>query len=113
MRKEMYLVAVFFVVIAAVLLYRVQELPEYDIDAVSQTELRTRPTSAVSRYAVNINEATFEELMGVKGMNERMANGILEHRTVYGKFYYVEELLEVSGFGEISYEKVRPYLCAE
>ena len=113
MQKERYLFAVFFVLIAATLLYRVNQLPEYSVDALPQTEVQTMPSSAVSRYAVNINDATFEELMGVKGMNEKMANSILEQRAEYGKFYSVDELLGLPGFGDVSFEKVRPFLCAE
>ena len=96
MRRERYLIAVFFVVLAAALLYRVNRLPEYSVDALPQTEVQTTPTSSVSRYAVNINDATFEELMGVKGMNERMANSILERRAEYGRFYSVDELMDYS-----------------
>ena len=113
MRKEWILIAVFFVVLASAILYRVHKLPPYSVEPLPQTQVQTTPTSAVSRYAVNINEASFEELMGVKGMSERMANAVLKHRAEYGRFYALEELLDVPGFGEAVFEKMRPYLRTE
>ena len=113
MRKEWYLIAVFLVILAAALLYRAHQLPENGERALPQTQVQTELSSSVSRYAVNINEATFEELMGVKGMTETMANGILEHRAEYGRFFSLDELLDVPGFGTATLEKVRPFLRTE
>ena len=116
MRKEWYLVSIAFVVFAVLLLYQVREMTDYEVLSVPQTAVQsTVQTEATekSRYAVNVNEASYEELMGVKGMNETMARGILEYRAETGRFYSLDDLLKVSGFGKVTLEKVRPYLCTE
>ena len=113
MRKEWILVSVFLVIWAFVLLRYALSMPEEDVQSVPQTAIQTTVLPTRSRYAVNVNEATFEELMGVKGMSEKMAQGILDYRAENGRFYTLETLLKVPGFGKVSLEKVRPYLCAE
>lgn len=57
--------------------------------------------------AVNLNTATKEELMNVKGIGEKKAEAILEYRAKQGAFKSVEELAKVKGFGEKSVEKLK------
>ena len=113
MRKEWYLVSLFLAAAAAVVLYQTFGVVDTDVRSVPQTAVQTVPESSRSRYAVNLNEASFDELMGVRGMTETIANGILERRAEFGRFFSVDELLDVSGVGEVTLEKLRPYVCVE
>ena len=47
--------------------------------------------------------------MEVPGIGEAIAARILEYRETVGKFLTVDELLNVSGIGEKTLEKMRPY----
>lgn len=49
---------------------------------------------------VNINTATAEQLMQIKGIGEKKAQAIIEYRKSHGPFKKVEELELVKGIGE-------------
>jgi len=62
---------------------------------------------------ININTATEEELLKVKGIGQVKAKEIVELRKIKGKFTAVEELLEVKGIGKKTLEKIAVYLTVE
>lgn len=62
---------------------------------------------------VNINTAGKEELMTLKGIGESLADAIIEYRQSYGGFSSIEDLMQVSGIGETSFEKLRPYITVD
>lgn len=49
---------------------------------------------------LNINTATVEQLMQIKGIGEKKAQAIVEYRKSHGPFKKVEELELVKGIGE-------------
>jgi competence protein ComEA len=57
---------------------------------------------------VNLNTATEAELDTLPGVGPVTAQAILAWRTEHGSFSSVEELLEVSGIGEVTLEELRP-----
>ncbi|VEG81512.1 ComEA family DNA-binding protein [Wolinella succinogenes] len=69
--------------------------------------------SAWLMAAVNINTATKEDLMKVKGIGEKKAEAIIEHRTKNGAFKSLEELKSVKGFGEKSVEGLKSELSVK
>ena len=114
MRKEWILISVFLTVLAGTVFFQTIGLPSVqDVQPAPQTAVQTVPETAQSRYAVNLNEASFDELMGVAGMTEKIAEGIRTRRAEYGRFLSVDELLEVSGVGPVTLEKLRPYICVK
>lgn len=56
---------------------------------------------------VNINTATVEELTTLSGIGPSKANAIIEYRQENGLFKSVDEMLNVTGIGEKSLEKIR------
>lgn len=60
-------------------------------------------------YPLNLNTATAEELMSVDGIGEQRAASIISYREYLGGFTSVEQLKDISGFGDAIYEKVAPY----
>lgn len=68
------------------------------------------PPSEKTRPAkININSATREELMSVKGIGSVLSRRIIENRPYSG----VEDLLKVKGIGKKSLSKIRDEVCAE
>lgn len=59
---------------------------------------------------VNINSASVEQLSTVPGIGAKLAARIVEHRQKSGPFKSVQELMNVKGVGEKSFEKLQPYL---
>ena len=60
---------------------------------------------------ININTASMEELMELKGIGETRARAIIEYRETYGGFGYIEEIMNVSGIKEASFEKIKDDIC--
>ncbi|MGM0835813.1 MAG: helix-hairpin-helix domain-containing protein [Bacillota bacterium] len=56
---------------------------------------------------VNINTATVEELTTLSGIGPSKANAIIEYRDENGLFKSVDGMLNVTGIGEKSLEKIR------
>jgi competence protein ComEA len=57
---------------------------------------------------VNINTATFDQLLALPGVGEVLAQRILDYRTEHGPFGSVDELLNVSGIGESKLADIKP-----
>ncbi|NBC03412.1 MAG: hypothetical protein GVY20_06870 [Bacteroidetes bacterium] len=59
---------------------------------------------------LNINRASIDELLQVPGMNFRLAQNIVEYRNRETPFVEVNDLTNVSGIGQATLERIRPYL---
>ena len=70
-------------------------------------------TTEKSNELVNINLASFDELMTLEGIGETKAKAIINYRIENGAFLSVDELLEVDGIGEKTLEKLRPYITVD
>jgi len=56
---------------------------------------------------ININTATAQELDALPGVGEVIAQRIVEYRTANGPFGSIDDLLNVSGIGEVTMEDMR------
>lgn len=56
---------------------------------------------------ININTAGKEELMTLSGIGESRAEDIIRYREEHGKFSSVEDIQNVSGIGEKSFQKIK------
>ena len=61
-------------------------------------------------HPVNINIAEIDELLQIPNLSHRLAQNILTHRSEQGSFKTVENLMDVSGIGPVTFEKIRPYV---
>ncbi len=59
---------------------------------------------------LNINYASREELMTLKGIGSVLAERIIQYRKMHGYFRSVDELTKVKGIGPKTLEKLRPYI---
>ncbi len=62
---------------------------------------------------VNINTATVEELMSLKGIGEKKAESIVEHREETGSFATIDELKGVKGIGDKIFSKIKDHIAIE
>lgn len=81
-----------------------------DATIASKTEV-TDQSPVVKK--INLNTATAEDLMTIKGIGETYARRIIEFRDAIGGFTYMEQLKEVEGVGEGRYNAWTPYLTLE
>lgn len=56
---------------------------------------------------VNINTASREELMTLKGVGGSRADDIIAYREAHGAFQKIEDIMKVSGIKEASFEKIK------
>ena len=66
-----------------------------------------RPASN-SSYRVEINSATWVELMQLDGLGESTARQVVANREANGPFRDVDDLLRIKGVGAATLEKLRP-----
>lgn len=59
---------------------------------------------------VNINTATAEQLMTLKGIGEVKSQAIIDYRNKNGAFRNIEQLLFVKGIGEKTLDKIRDHI---
>ena len=75
------------------------------------TERTASDTTAAMEAArddrVNINTADAKALDTLPGVGPAIAQRILDHRKAHGSFQSTEELKEVRGIGDVTYEKLK------
>lgn len=70
-------------------------------------EMLTSYESAEASGKVAINRATAEEITTLHGIGPAKAEAIISYREEHGPFNSVDDLLQVSGIGEKTLEKIR------
>ena len=63
--------------------------------------------------AINLNEATQEDLEALPGIGPVLARRIIAYRQQHGPFARIDDLGKVSGLGPKNLENLRPYLTLE
>lgn len=61
-------------------------------------------------FQVDVNQAAVGELMAVPSVGPKMAEAIIEHRSLQGPFECLEQLQDVPGVGPKKLEQMRKYL---
>jgi competence ComEA-like helix-hairpin-helix protein len=59
---------------------------------------------------INLNTATYKDLVRVPGIGNGTASSIISYRYAHGSFHDVEELLEIKGIGEKKLSRIRKFL---
>ena len=70
-------------------------------------ETSSTASSENSSELININTAPASELVKLKGIGEVKAAAIVEYRRINGNFKTVQDIMNVSGIGEKTFEKIR------
>lgn len=84
----------------------IPESTEISVSAVSEA----LETSLPEKLMVNINTASAEELVKLKGVGEKTAEKIIEYRE-QTPFETVEDIMNVSGIGEKKFEDIKDMIC--
>jgi competence ComEA-like helix-hairpin-helix protein len=63
-----------------------------------------------ARYSIDVNQATWPELVQLPGIGKTLAQRIVDHRQEHGPFTMLEQLRQVHGIGPQTLERLLPYL---
>jgi len=69
-----------------------------------------QPSATENALFVDVNSAGVEELQTIPGIGPVLAQRIIDYRTRIGAFGHINELKEVKGIGEKTFEKIKPYV---
>ena len=78
-------------------------------DVVAAGSARSE-SAAGGSAPVELNNATVDQLMAIRGIGKVMAERIVAWRDEHGPFRRVEDLMKVKGVGEKTFEKLRPFV---
>lgn len=70
-------------------------------------------TEGASSGKVNLNTATKEELMTLRGIGEARAEDIIRYREEQGGFGAIEEIMNVSGIKEAAFQKIKDSITVQ
>jgi len=59
---------------------------------------------------ININMATYEDLILLRGIGQKRASSIIEYREQNGKFVNIEEIKNVKGIGNQIYDNIKNFI---
>jgi competence protein ComEA len=65
--------------------------------------------ASMTLFAFDINSATKEDLMKVKGIGAKKAEKIVAYRKEHGKFKNADELVNVKGISKKIVEKIKSF----
>lgn len=79
-------------------------------EASLHTDKEQSETVPAAVFPIDINAATAEELMQIKGIGRVIAENIVSYRDNYGYFYSLEDLINVDGIGDKKLGSIRDYV---
>ena len=70
-------------------------------------QLTETPQNSSENGKISLNKASKKELMTLPGIGETKANAIIEFRERYNGFVNTQELMQIKGIGEATYNKLK------
>lgn len=91
---------------------RIPTKQEMELAGTSQTQPVVEDVGGQSASkGINLNTASAEELVTLKGIGTSRAQAIIAYREEHGGFKDTEELMNISGIGERTYQKLKEEIC--
>jgi competence protein ComEA len=92
--------------------YRSGEEPSEDENSLDLPN-DNQPTPQSSTELININTATAEELDSLPGIGPTIAQNIIDYRTANGNFARIEDIMNVSGIGQATFDEIRDLITIQ
>lgn len=70
-----------------------------------------QPIHRLHRRLININTASLDELMKLRGIGRNLASNIISHRETFGLFVRKEDITRVNRLGDITYSYIQNSIC--
>jgi competence protein ComEA len=73
----------------------------------------TQGPSSSNADLININTATLEKLDSLPGIGPTTAQKIIDYRAQHGPFQQIEEIMNVSGIGPATFDRIKDLITVE
>lgn len=78
---------------------------------IDQNHVETNePSAENTNTKISLNRATLQELLTLPGIGEVKAQAIIDYRQENGNFNSIDELKNVKGIGDSTFEKLKDYI---
>lgn len=77
------------------------------LGGVTAAQAAPAEAQAAVQAPVNLNQASVDELMTLKGVGPKTAERIIAYRNEKGPFQTVDQLVMVKGIGNVKFEKLK------
>lgn len=84
---------------------------EDNTNGVSTSSSASSATTNSDNAKINLNTADKSKLQELTGIGEKKAEQIIAYRETTGQFKQIEDLKNVSGFGDKTFENLKDYIC--
>lgn len=88
-------------------------IPFQGEETVTQEDAATQNSGIRSDGKVNINTASAEELMTLKGIGQNRAEQIIAYREKHGAFASIEGIMEVDGIKQGTFDKLKDNITVQ
>jgi competence protein ComEA len=88
-------------------------IPKIGAQNISNNTSTTNNTLSNSKRLININTADAELLDSIQGVGPTTAQNIINYRTNIGKFTKIEDIKNVTGIGDKTFEKLKGQICVK
>jgi competence protein ComEA len=103
-------VLLMFLAVAAMAVIPVAAAQQDKVPAPETKAARASKAAPAPAAPINLNTATQAQLESLPGVGPKAAQRILEYRKQNGNFKKIEDLMNVKGFGEKTFLKLKPML---
>ena len=90
--------------------YQIDEATKNNISIITSSNSDEATSQDTTSKLININTASAQELTSLPGIGETKANNIVSYRTENGYFKTIEDLKNVSGIGDATFEQLKDYI---
>lgn len=84
-----------------------------EVPPIIETNSSQQVETSVEQSLVNINTADETQLMTLDGIGPSKAKAILAYRTEHGQFTTIEDLKEVTGIGDRTFENLKDFISVK